>query len=109
MKRYRKRPVEVEAVRFDGTPESGDAIISWANDPGVKSVEFHPFLADTFRGDPKVYVAHPDPYMRIETLEGTMVASVGDWVIRGVKGEYYPCKPDIFEATYEPVEEPVNA
>jgi len=37
-----------------------------------------------------------------ETLEGTMRANVGDWIIRGVKGEYYPCKPDIFEATYEP-------
>lgn len=40
----------------------------------------------------------------IETLEGTMIADPGDWIIRGVKGEVYPCKPDIFEATYEPVE-----
>jgi hypothetical protein len=40
----------------------------------------------------------------ISTLEGTMVASPGDWIIRGVKGELYPCKPDIFEATYESVE-----
>ena len=39
----------------------------------------------------------------IETLEGTMRANAGDWIIRGVKGELYPCKPDIFEATYEPV------
>jgi hypothetical protein len=39
----------------------------------------------------------------IETLEGTMKADNGDWIIRGVKGELYPCKPDIFEATYEPV------
>jgi hypothetical protein len=38
----------------------------------------------------------------IQTLEGTMRADVGDWIIRGVKGELYPCKPDIFEATYEP-------
>ena len=48
-----------------------------------------------------MYVAHPDPYMRVVTLEGTMVASCGDWIIKGVKGEFYPCKPDIFEATYE--------
>lgn len=41
----------------------------------------------------------------IETLEGTMHASVGDWIITGVNGEEYPCKPDIFEKTYEPVEE----
>lgn len=37
-----------------------------------------------------------------ETLEGTMRVSLGDWIIRGVQGEFYPCKPDIFEATYEP-------
>ena len=40
---------------------------------------------------------------KIFTLEGTMEASAGDWIIRGVRGEHYPCKPDIFEATYEPV------
>ncbi len=40
----------------------------------------------------------------IETLEGTMRAEIGDWIIRGVKGELYPCKPDIFTATYEPVD-----
>lgn len=40
--------------------------------------------------------------LEIRTLEGTMTASEGDWIIRGVKGELYPCKPDIFEATYEP-------
>lgn len=41
--------------------------------------------------------------VRIPTLEGEMTASAGDWMIRGVKGEFYPCKPDIFAATYEPV------
>ena len=40
--------------------------------------------------------------LKIYTLEGKMLANVGDWIIRGVKGEYYPCKPDIFEATYSP-------
>lgn len=44
--------------------------------------------------------------LEILTLEGKMTADVGDWIIRGVKGEFYPCKPDIFEATYEPAEEP---
>lgn len=42
--------------------------------------------------------------INIRTLEGTMSAAIGDWIIRGVKGEFYPCKPDIFAATYEPVE-----
>lgn len=45
-----------------------------------------------------------EPVIRIQTLEGDMLARQGDWVIKGVKGEFYPCKPDIFEATYEPVE-----
>jgi hypothetical protein len=43
--------------------------------------------------------------IEIETLEGTMTATPGDWIICGVQGELYPCKPDIFEATYEPVDE----
>lgn len=101
--RYRKKPVVVEAVRFTGTSRCGADIVRWAVENGADA-EFHPFLADHFKGDPKVYVAHPDPYMRIVTLEGTMVASVGDYVIRGVKGEFYPCKPDIFEQTYEVAE-----
>jgi hypothetical protein len=53
-------------------------------------------------------MAQQDPgpaFMLIETLEGVMRAEVGDWIIRGVKGEFYPCKPDIFAATYEPVDE----
>ena len=44
-------------------------------------------------------------YLSIKTLEGTMRADQGDWIIRGVKGEIYPCKPEIFVATYDPVEE----
>ena len=100
--RFRKKPVEIDAINFDGTAERGAEIILWVYQNGG-SAEYHPFLADHFKGDPKVYMAHPDPYMRIVTLEGTMVASKGDWVIRGVQGEFYPCKPDIFEATYERV------
>ncbi len=45
------------------------------------------------------------PICLIETLEGDHIVSPGDWIITGIKGEHYPCKPDIFEATYEPVEE----
>ena len=45
------------------------------------------------------------PILVIETLEGDMTARIGDWIIKGVKGEFYPCKPDIFETTYELVEE----
>ena len=49
------------------------------------------------------------PVLRIQTLEGDMTASLGDWIIRGVRGEFYPCKPDIFAATYEAVEDIANA
>lgn len=48
---------------------------------------------------------HVQDTLLIPTLEGTMRAGVGDWIIRGIKGELYPCKDDIFRATYEPVEE----
>ena len=57
-----------------------------------------------FRKKPVVIEAYQtDKELDIETLEGTMHANVGDWIITGVHGEQYPCKPDIFEKTYEPV------
>jgi len=79
MARFRKRPVEVEAWRND---EENDAELpSW-----LDTVE-----------------TGPDGVLIIRTLEGTMRANRGDWIIRGVAGEIYPCKPEIFEKTYEPV------
>jgi hypothetical protein len=58
----------------------------------------------SYRKRPVVIQAYQtDKEMVIETLEGSMKASVGDWIITGVKGEQYPCKPDIFEVTYEEV------
>lgn len=57
-----------------------------------------------YRKKPVVIEAYQtDKELNIETLEGTMHANVGDWIITGVHGEQYPCKPDIFEKTYEPV------
>lgn len=61
-----------------------------------------------FLGGDTIVISYEDadnPYMYIETLEGTMKASVGDYIIKGVNGEFYPCKPDIFEKTYEEVAE----
>lgn len=57
-------------------------------------------------GCPLVFAADGSPDLIIRTLEGEMRATVNDWIIRGVKGEFYPCKPDIFEATYEPAFRP---
>ncbi len=78
---YRKKPVVIEAVLYDGE-----------------------FPLD-FLGDDEHVRKSPDGdgSLVIYTLEGAMKASVGDWIIRGVKGELYPCKPDIFAATYEAV------
>jgi hypothetical protein len=76
--KFRKKPVEVEAMLFDEV-RSGSIICSWCGGSNEKS-----------------------PHeIQISTLEGIMTASMGDWIIKGIKGEFYPCKPDIFEATYE--------
>ena len=81
MSKYRKKPVLVDAVRWDGKnlTEMSDCI-----------------------GHEGFW--HKYGQLFIRTLEGTMTAEAGDWIIKGVKGEFYPCKPDIFAATYEAVE-----
>lgn len=84
---FRKKPVEIEAVLFEGEHDVHDAA-KWCGGRAV--VEVSP------RDHSDVFVA-----VDIPTLEGTMRAQRGDWIIRGVKGEFYPCKPDIFAATYE--------
>ena len=78
MATYRKKPVEIEARHFYG-PEVSGALAHWCGGSNER---------------------RPDA-IEIETLEGTMTAVVGDYIIKGVPGEFYPCKPDIFEATYE--------
>jgi hypothetical protein len=91
--RFRKRPVVIEAVLFDGTVCSADAIHDWARKANGISAQ----CARVTKGDQ----CH---YFEIETLEGVMRANAGDWIIRGVQGEFYPCKPEIFAATYEPAD-----
>jgi len=83
--KYRKKPVAIEAVQWHGDDRNEEELLhhldgctGWhMNDEGIA----------------------------IPTLEGEMTASPGDWIIKGVQGEFYPCKPDIFEATYEPADE----
>jgi hypothetical protein len=82
--RYRKKPVEIEATRL--TTDSFRRIIEWLN---AERVNFE---------------VQPNNAISIITLEGAMLAAQGDWIIKGIKGEFYPCKPDIFNATYEKVE-----
>jgi hypothetical protein len=89
MSKYRKRPVVIEAERFTG--DNGNDIARWC---GGKVVH------DAKPSDP----TDVRVYVKIPTLEGVMTADRGDWIIRGVQGEFYPCKPDIFDATYEPAD-----
>ncbi len=101
--KYRKKPVVVEAVQLRWTTWSEmcgflDDIISEEN-PARWSV-------DTF-SDKCGEVGPPFIELTIPTLEGEHIARHGDFIIKGVQGEFYPCKPDIFEATYEKVEETV--
>jgi hypothetical protein len=88
--RFRKKPVVIEAMKFTTNNEVGspamDRIVNWVNQGRQDA--------------PGAWHNGTDIYIR--TLEGEMCAMVGDWIIRGVQGEFYPCKPDIFEATYEP-------
>jgi len=98
MARFRKKPVEVDAVKWDGAnlgdvlelvPTKPDGTFDLPND-GVHvkaGIGVTPGLGT----------------LDIPTLEGVMTAQPGDWIIRGVEGEFYPCKPDIFEQTYEAV------
>jgi hypothetical protein len=91
MTKYRKKPVVIEAHRIgdDGWPDS-----IWE---GVNKNKIILHLDRT--GCPKQVTG----FVEIHTLEGVMRGDVGDWIIKGVAGEFYPCKPDIFEKTYEPV------
>ena len=84
--KYRKKPVIIEAVQFNGW--------NWA--------ECYQFMSDEVLMFPQEM--RKKESISIETLEGTMKASIGDYIIKGVNGEFYPCKPDIFEKTYEKVE-----
>lgn len=87
MPRFRKKPVVIEAIQFTGGNDG--EILSWATRFSLENpIEMG--VSGT---------------LYIHTLEGQMTVSKGDWVIKGVQGEFYPCKPDIFEATYEAVED----
>jgi len=85
-KQYRKKPVVIEAIQLNN----------------VNFAAVCDFIGEANLTDG---TSQDENYIGINTLEGEVGAREGDWVIKGVKGEFYPCKPDIFEATYEPVKE----
>jgi hypothetical protein len=93
MAKYRKKPVVIEAIRNTG---EWRPVVAWLESFGLGGMAFQP-------GEVPPITRVAGGGLNIGTLEGTMRADVGDWIIRGVKGELYPCKPDIFAATYEEV------
>ena len=93
--KYRKKPVVIEAVKLDNTKESIVEAIKFA---------FGEYLEQEY-ADIAYDIVNVNGGLYIETLEGTLKADFGDYIIRGVKNEVYPCKSDVFEITYELVEE----
>lgn len=89
MAKFRKKPVVIDAVQWDGSEKGWhEVVVPFAKPDDVFFCEGPGGLIE----------------LEIDTLEGKMTAAKNDWIIRGVMGELYPCKPDIFAATYEPAE-----
>lgn len=84
MNKFRKKPVVVEATKFMGGFSHDEMMVDWDGYGDVATFQ--------------------NGFLQIKTLEGVMSANLGDYIIKGVNGEFYPCKPDIFEQTYELVE-----
>jgi hypothetical protein len=88
MAKYRKKPVVIDAFRLpELNQEVGSEFADWCEEVGFTN-----------------FTSEREGHLGIPTLGGTMIAGPGDWIIKGVKGEFYPCKPDIFAATYEVVQ-----
>ena len=91
MQKYRKKPVEIDAVQLH----------MFNMDSLIEQMRRDGYEVESFSQPPMRAVSG----LKIKTLEGTMQANFGDWIIKGVQCEYYPCKPDIFEKTYDLVSE----
>ena len=89
MSKFRKKPVVIEAIQHSTRGGLSDALVELLGGEGSRNIGW------SFNSHTRI--------ISITTLEGSMRAEPGDWIIKGIKGELYPCKPDIFAATYEPV------
>lgn len=91
MKNYRKKPVVIQAIQLTSENiEDVEAILG-----------YQPKMRRAYKNEVDFLKKKNELGLHIKTLEGDMLASIGDYIIKGVKGEFYPCKPDIFEMTYE--------
>lgn len=88
--KYKKKPVIVEAIQLLNDDYSIEECLK--------------FIYNVFITDDDIETVKNNKHIRIQTLAGDMKASFGDYIIKGVNGEFYPCKPDIFEKTYESIE-----
>ena len=88
--KYKTKPVEIEAIRWTGL-----------NLEEIKTFVGDSLIYDIIDTAWEVCKGRPHVLMKIKTLEGNMHVSEGDYIIKGLKGEFYPCKPDIFEKKYE--------
>lgn len=102
MSMYRKKPVVVEARQLIGSAADIHDVYQWIEQNTQGSYDTND--ADAPVPASGVSIDAATGFMVIATLEGQMQAKPGDYIIKGVQGEFYPCKPDIFEATYEAVE-----
>ena len=84
--KFRKKPVEVEAIQVEAGYRNLKQIFSFCGEGNICPIE-----------------RRPDYVLKIKTLEGEMAVNYGDWIIKGVKGEFYPCRSDIFDLTYEAI------
>ena len=90
--KFRKKPIVIEAIQFLNDASSYN-LLHWINENKTKD---------------DAIALWTNSYMVIPTLEGNHIANVGDWIIKGIKGEFYPCKREIFEMTYEEENDPPN-
>ena len=94
--KFRKKPVVIEAMQWDGTAEGATPIIDWDEGGAIT------YQCDDPDGCGGMTKTH---HLWVQTLEGGHIGSRGDWIVKGVQGEFYPVKESIFRQTYEPVEE----
>lgn len=94
MPKFKKKPVVIEAIQLNGN-----------NLKEIETFVMGKEMPELYVGDDKFSLNWGNGTIQIHTLEGIMQASKGDWIIKGIQGEFYPCKPDIFEKTYDKVEE----
>lgn len=88
--KYRKKPIVIDAIQYNGN--NGNKLYWWSDCSVIESPVLEPDESNP-----------SGAYVQIQTLEGCMIGNNGDYIIKGVNGEFYPCKPDIFEKSYEPV------